>query len=107
MADVKVRNKTTGEEKEVPYKVYENLKHAWALIGEADSEPKKQSVSVPPVATGETHPENQIQVINHSDVTRDIAEYEKLSGKKPDGRWSPAKLAEKLAELKQTQDEVK
>jgi hypothetical protein len=113
--DVIVINKKTGVQKTVPQKVYENLKHLYKLVGEAEpvveEVKKKESESVPlvdaePSVVIENGVETQIQLDNSEAVSGDVAEYEALTGKKPDGRWSPAKLAEKIKELKTTQNEA-
>jgi hypothetical protein len=53
MADVKVRNKKTGEEKILPSKVAEMLKNVYTIIGDAPVKPvvKSEPVEIKPVQT--------------------------------------------------------
>jgi hypothetical protein len=46
MADVKVRNKKTGEEKILPSKVAEMLKNVYTIIGDAPVKPVVKSEPV-------------------------------------------------------------
>jgi hypothetical protein len=114
--DVLVKNKKTGQEKILPQKVYEQLKHAWFLIDElgetVDQDYKKkvsQSQSVLPVIDTETFDTGaKIVIIDNTHMANDIAEYSRLSGgKKADGRWSPEKLKAKIQELKTIENEDK
>jgi len=114
--DVRVRNKNTGVEKTVNDKVADVLKHIWVRIGDAEpvEEVKKKEVEKESVQLVDAEPsvviengaETQIQLDNSAAVSNDVSEYEALSGKKPDGRWSPAKLAEKIQELKNATNEA-
>lgn len=112
--DVRVKNRKTGEEKTVPIKVYESLKHLYLKIGEVEPETeevKKKDDELkshadlavtnfePPVVV-ENGKETQIQVSTNPEVGGLADEYEKLTGKKPDGRWSVEKLKAKIQELK-------
>lgn len=123
--DVVVRNKKTGEEKTVPIKVYENLKHLYTKIGDVEPEPElvtkkneEQKNHADLVVTPfekavviENGKEMQIQVSTSAEIGPLATEYEQLAGKKPDGRWSEEKLKLKVQELKNTTtvntDEVK
>lgn len=113
--DVVVRNKKTGEEKTVPIKVYESLKHIYTKIGDVDEEPeltkKNEGLKSPAdlvvtpfekAVVVENGKETQIQVSTSKEIAPLADEYEKLSGKKPDGRWSEEKLKLKVQELKNT-----
>jgi len=123
--DVIVRNKKTGEEKTVPIKVYEALKHIYMKVGDAEvqEEPttkKNEGLKSPadlavtpfePAVIVENGKETPIQVSTSQGIAPLVTEYETLTGKKPDGRWSEEKLKLKVQELKNTTtvntDEVK
>jgi len=110
--EVKVRDKRTGEEKAIPVKVYEALKHKYIKLGdniEGDGIIKKKE-GKNDVIPAEVKFEAPV-IVDHGEVipiqnstdeatNNDAAEYEQLSGKKPDGRWSAEKLKVKLEELK-------
>lgn len=111
--EVRVRSrKDASITKTLPLKVYENLKHAWVRIedgNEIDEDFKKkdgQNVNAPPaevkfhsavVVTDGTIVE--LEAIPEKDASLQT-EYEVLSGKKPDGRWSEEKLKARITELK-------
>jgi len=113
--DVRVRDKRNGEEKTIPQKVYEALRHKYTLIDGEDTfvyKKKGESQSAVPVEV-KFHPpvvvengtEVPIQSSSDKETIDAAAEYEKLSGKKPDGRWSAEKLKTKLDELKSKSNE--
>jgi hypothetical protein len=98
--DVVVKDKKTGEEKILPEKVYENLKHRYKLIGsleDGEEEIKKKAVGLKEHAEVVVNEPSTISQQSLSD------EYAKLSGgKKPDGRWSEEKLKKQIDDLKKT-----
>ncbi len=113
--DVLVKNRKTQEEKQVPIKVYEALKHLYVKIGDVEPEPeptkKNEGLKSPadlavtpfePAVVIENGKETPIQVSTSKEVAPLVAEYEALTGKKPDGRLSEAKLKAKIQELKNT-----
>jgi hypothetical protein len=81
----------TGEIKPLPLNVYKVVKRNWRPV----SETKK------PEPIEETQESTQD---NSSELTKEDlqAQYESLTGNKPDGRWSIAKLQEKIEETKGT-----
>lgn len=108
--DVRVRDKRNGEEKTIPIKVYEALRHKYTLLDGEDTyvykkkEPNQDVVPAdvkfhPPVMVQDGK-EVPIQSSSDEETIDLSAEYEALSGKKPDGRWSAEKLKTKLSELK-------
>jgi hypothetical protein len=114
--DVLVKDRKTGQEKTLPLKVYENLKHRYLKIGEVEPEQeelKKKDEgqkSHADLAVTNFHPpvvvqdgnETPIQVSTSPEVGGLTDEYKKLTGKNPDGRWSTEKLKAKIEELKNT-----
>ena len=115
MSDLRVRDKRTGEEKTVPPKVYEALRHKYTLLDGEDTYVYKKKGANQDVVPAEVkfHPPvvvqdgKEVPIQSSSDEeTIDLsAEYEALSGKKPDGRWSAEKLKTKLAEIKSKNNE--
>jgi hypothetical protein len=110
MADVRVRNKKTGEEREMPEKAANLLAHVWARVGEVETTEVKKSLKqnddAPPVPAEFKQAvevkDGEVTDLNADTETGlDLAkEYEILSGKKPDSRWSVKTLQTKLNELK-------
>jgi hypothetical protein len=115
MADVKVRNKKTGEEKILPSKVAEMLKNVYTIIGDAPVKPvvKSEPVEIKPVQTLQeaTEPKKKEEV-TVADVKNDSREtivnpqgpkdrddletlrleYEQKLGKKPHGKMGVESL---------------
>ena len=74
----------------------------WKIIDAVEETVKKKEVVNPAVGRAEVAPENggfaKIETVTDEKTVLQ-AEYEAKSGKKPDGRWSEAKLKEKINEL--------
>jgi hypothetical protein len=86
------RNVKTGEIKPLPPKVAEANKKNWKEVIEAELPAEGKEVK-----TSQEQPSQE-------EPTREqlIATYERLTGGKPDGRWSNQKLAQKIEEFKGT-----
>jgi hypothetical protein len=84
------RNVKTGEIKPLPPKVAEANKKNWKEVIDAELPAKEAE-------------ESQEQP-SQEEPTREqlIATYERLTGGKPDGRWSNQKLTQKIEEFKGT-----
>jgi hypothetical protein len=119
MADVRVRNKKTGEEKILPSKVAEMLKNVYTIIGDAPVKPVVKSeppVEIKPVQTLQqaTEPKKKEEVtgadVNDSretivnpqglkeedDLETLRLEYEQKLGKKPHGKMGVESLKKAL-----------
>jgi hypothetical protein len=103
--DILARNVKTGEVKTLPVRVFEAAKKYWVPIeeedesidlGPADSAPATTQIQREDIITTA-----QINQVIESELKESLpAIYERLTGKKPDGRWSEGKLTQKIEELK-------
>lgn len=122
--EVRVRKRGTDIEKIVPIKVYESLKHVYIKISDVDGsstdedvkKKQEQNASAQPAVVEFEKPVvvtdgvvKTLEISTDSETsevaTNDAAEYQKLTGRKPDGRWSPEKLSAKIQELKTNTNE--
>lgn len=95
----------TGEKKRLPPKVYDAVKKQWRPIPEPKTE-VKLTTEVDQTSTVVFEPTQDLDISaeqsESAEPTKESlqAEYELLSGEKPDGRWSVKKLQEKIQETK-------
>jgi len=104
--DILAQNIQTGELKSLPPKVFEANKNKWRRVAQkevkqAESDNDEDGL-LPPVITKkvDVKPTTEEQQSEEPSKESLQEEYEKLSGEKPDGRWSEKKLAQKIEELK-------
>lgn len=101
------RNVKTGETKPLPEKVYQAVRRNWEPVEEseslvtgpeADPEIKENLDILHQIVSEESADESDPE--GEPDKEALQAEYEKLSGEKPDGRWSVKRLSQEIEELK-------
>lgn len=115
------KNVKTGEQKRLPIKVYEANRKNWKPIEEPKTEPVKDPEPIKLTDPGEKANLEILEQVTKEPLTEEIqesedtptedetsieelqAEYEKLSGEKPDGRWGVKKLTKVIEELKDKQ----
>lgn len=117
MSDKFYRNIKTGERKPLPLKVYEAVKKNWVPADDVPEEyadykdPETVHIIVEEkAATSDPEIKENLDILQQ--VVEEVeaepegdkdalqAEYEKLSGEKPDGRWGIKKLSQEIEELK-------
>lgn len=98
-------NIKTGEKKHLPQKVYEANAKKWKPAPESEVKPTEQKSAPLEIKTSDSVNFTESKTSEAQEAPEPTkeslqAEYEALSGQKPDGRWSPKKLQEKIQETK-------
>lgn len=104
------RNVKTGETKPLPEKVYQAVKKHWEPVEEETVLGESPDITPPQISREDIISNEEIaEIIDETletlpteKVTKEgfQAQYEQLTGQKPDGRWSEKKLIQKIKELK-------